>query len=118
MATTTRKGRSVATSAPAPATPSPTPPAGDEIAERFQSAVTSFVEKARRDPYLIAVILGGSASYDTVWEKSDIDLVVVTRDETARGQRAGEKAFSLVEHDLNIHAMLMSRAEFRKVIDG
>lgn len=107
MATTTRKGRSAA---------APTP--SDEIAARFQNAVTNFVEKARRDPYLIAVILGGSASYDTVWEKSDIDLVVVTRDETKRGPRAGENSFALVEEGLNIHAMLMSRAEFRKIIDG
>jgi hypothetical protein len=117
MATTTRKGRSVAKAEPAKAVPAKAV-ADDSIAARFQNAVTNFVEKARRDPYLIAVILGGSASYDTVWEKSDIDLVVVTRDETARGPRTKENSFALIEHGLNIHAMLLSRAEFRKVIDG
>ena len=112
MASTTRKGKSV------PAPSAPVPLADDSIAARFQAAAVEFVEKARRDPYLIAVILGGSASYDTVWEKSDLDIVVVTRDETARGPRAKENNFALVENGLNIHAILISRAEFRKMIDG
>ena len=55
----------------------------------------------------------GSLSYDVVWEKSDIDLMLVTRDE--KNEREG---VVLVELDVNIHANLITRSEFRKRVEG
>src|SRR5690242_19737636 len=38
-----------------------------ETAARFREALESFVEKVRQDRYIIAAILFGSLSHDTVW---------------------------------------------------
>jgi hypothetical protein len=66
----------------------------------------------RQDSYIIAAILYGSLAYDTVWEKSDIDLVLVGRDE-----RWPSRFFSLVEDGINIHATLYSRATFKRSLE-
>jgi hypothetical protein len=64
---------------------------------RFTAALDAFVERAKQEPYLLAIILGGSLSHDRVWEKSDIDLLVIGRDE--KDERTREcKSFSLVEN--------------------
>jgi predicted nucleotidyltransferase len=53
----------------------------EDIKQRYLDAVDSFIDKLRDDQNVIAVILCGSLSYDKVWEKSDIDLTVVVRDQ-------------------------------------
>lgn len=84
---------------------------------RFTAALDAFVERAKQEPYLLAIILGGSLSHDRVWEKSDIDLLVVGRDE--KDNTKGEcKSFSLVENGVNIHASLQSRSQFKRMIEG
>src|SRR6185503_1793701 len=84
---------------------------------RFTAALDAFVELAKPEPYLLAIILGGSLSHDRVWEKSDIDLLVIGRDE--KDDRTREcKSFSLVENGVNIHATLQSRSQFKRMIEG
>jgi predicted nucleotidyltransferase len=96
--------------------PGPTPPP-QAIRERFDQAVADFVERARKDPYILGVVLFGSLSYDTVWAKSDVDLVLITTE--AKGAKsAGEKYFTLVEQGLPIHASLATRSSFRRMIEG
>ena len=84
---------------------------------RFTAALDAFVERAKEEPYLLAIILGGSLSHDRVWEKSDIDLLVVGRDEKDDKTREC-KSFSLVENGVNIHATLQSRSQFKRMIEG
>src|SRR4051812_20107991 len=81
--------------------------------QRYEEALESLLEKLRRDPYVLAVILVGSMSHDTVWEKSDIDLCVVAQEGKHR-----ERSFSLVEEGISIHAWLVTRSEFRKAMEG
>src|SRR6185503_5761716 len=84
---------------------------------RFTAALDAFVELAKPEPYLLAIILGGSLSHDRVWEKSDIDLLVIGRDE--KDDRSKEcKSFSLVENGVNIHATQQSRSQFKRMIEG
>ena len=84
---------------------------------RFTAALDAFVERAKQEPYVLAIILGGSLSHDRVWEKSDIDLLVIGRDE--KDDRTREcKSFSLVENGVNIHATLQSRSQFKRMIEG
>ena len=91
----------------------------DPVHARFEAALARLVERAQQDPYVVAAILGGSLSYDTVWDKSDIDLVIVTRDERATtGKRMKRNALCLVENGVNVHAILTPRAEFRRMMDG
>ncbi|MDX1932988.1 MAG: hypothetical protein SFU56_10315, partial [Capsulimonadales bacterium] len=61
---------------------------------------------------ILAAILGGSLSYDQVWEKSDIDMILVG-DESHK-----ERSFTLTEEGVIIHASVMPRSAFRKAIEG
>jgi uncharacterized protein len=88
------------------------------VQELYRQAVEDFLEKVRQDPYIVAVILVGSLSHDVVWQKSDIDVLLVTDEAASRGGKPGEKAFSLVERGINIHAYLSPRGEFRRLVEG
>ena len=89
------------------------------VQNRFEAALASFVERVKADRYIIAAILFGSLSYDRVWEKSDIDLMLVSADKsTVSGTGGSERAFALVENEVNIHAILQTRSQFKKMIEG
>ena len=60
------------------------------------------------------MILCGSLAHDTVWARSDIDLVLVTIDD----RKAPAGGVALYADGVNVHALLMPRSEFRKVVDG
>ena len=47
---------------------------------RFEAALAAFVEKIKPDPNILAVIVIGSLTNDTVWEKSDLDVGVFVRE--------------------------------------
>ncbi len=84
------------------------------IQRKFQEALEDFVGRVKEDRSVLAAILCGSLSHDRVWEKSDIDLVLVTIDEK-RSERTG---FALDVSGGNLHASLMPRAEFRRAVEG
>lgn len=88
------------------------------VQQRYEAALNAFVEKAQQDRHVLAVILFGSLSYDRVWEKSDIDLMVVTRDDKDLFQGDEERGAALVEGDVNLHAVMMPRSGFKKLIEG
>ena len=80
------------------------------VHQTFQSALKALVEQVREDRSILAAILCGSLSHDTVWAKSDVDLVLVTVDD-----RAADRPFiALYADGVNVHALLMPRAEFRR----
>ena len=68
----------------------------------------------RRDRSILAVILCGSLSHDAVWEKSDIDLALITIDD----KKLDRSSVALYADGVNVHAFLMPRAEYRKVVEG
>src|SRR5262245_13077114 len=82
--------------------------------QRFAAALDALVTRVKQDRSILAAILCGSLSHDTVWDKSDIDLVLVTIDD--RKVKTGGVA--IYAEGVNIHAMLMARAEFRKIVEG
>jgi hypothetical protein len=84
------------------------------IEQQFTAALAAVIEDVKQDRSVLAAVLCGSLSYDTVWAKSDIDLVLVTVDD--RKIEAGDRA--LYADGANIHALLMPRAEFRKTVEG
>jgi RNA polymerase sigma factor (sigma-70 family) len=83
-----------------------------ETVALFNEALESFVAKVKRDRYIVAAILFGSLAHDTVWRKSDIDVILVARDDKTT------KDFCLVENGVNIHAYLIPRTKFRQTIEG
>src|SRR5689334_8656407 len=86
------------------------------VHHKFQAALDSLVEQIRHDRSILAAILCGSLSHDKVWAKSDIDLVLVTIDDKIFKGEPG--ALSLNADDVNVHAFTISRAQFRRTVEG
>ena len=85
-----------------------------EIREKFTAALEALVEQVKEDRSILAAILCGSLSHDTVWARSDIDLVLVTIDD--KKVEGGHRA--LYADGVNVHTILMPRAEFRRTVEG
>ena len=86
----------------------------DTATDDFNAALDTLVPQLKSDRSILAALLGGSLSHDRVWEKSDIDLLLVTVDD----KLAGPSYISLNAGGVNVHALLMQRAEFRKLAEG
>jgi hypothetical protein len=82
--------------------------------QQFAAALDALVEQVKADRTILAAILCGSLSHDTVWSKSDIDLVFVTTDE----KRAECTHVALNADGVNVHAVLTPRASFRRIVEG
>src|SRR5215831_14449464 len=82
--------------------------------QKFTDALAALIEQVKEDRSILAAILCGSLSHDTVWAKSDIDLVLVTIDD----KKADRSDVALYADGLNVHALLMPRADFRKMVEG
>ena len=84
------------------------------VETEFRQALDVLVTQIREDRTILAAVLCGSLSHDTVWAKSDIDLVLVTIDD----KKLDDPHRSLYAEGVNVHAMLMPRAEFRRIAEG
>lgn len=81
----------------------------DELKKRFMAATESFVDKVREDPNVIAIIVSGSLAYDLVWEKSDIDMTVIVRDQPLKNN-----GYCIIEDGITINVYLMERSTFKR----
>jgi uncharacterized protein len=86
----------------------------ESIQQKFTEALDGLVAEVKGDRSVLAAILCGSLSHDTVWAKSDIDLVLVTIDD----KQVELADLALYADGVNVHAFLMPRAEFRKTVEG
>jgi uncharacterized protein len=84
------------------------------IEERFNAALDALIEQVKEDRSVLAAILCGSLSHDTVWVKSDIDLIFVTIDD----KKVAEGDLALYADGVNVHALLVPRVQFRKMAEG
>jgi hypothetical protein len=84
------------------------------VHHRFTVALDTLVDQIRKDRSILAALLCGSLSHDVVWEKSDIDLMLITIDD----RKVEESSLPLYADGVNVHANLIPRAEFRKAVDG
>lgn len=84
------------------------------IQQKFSEALAALIEQVKEDRAILAAILCGSLSYDAVWAKSDIDLVLVTIDD----KKVESGGLSLYADGVNVHAFLFSRARFRQSVEG
>src|SRR5436309_8631454 len=84
------------------------------IQQKFTAALDGLVEQVKGDRSVLAAILCGSLSHDTVWARSDIDLVLVTIDD----RKVDRSGVSLYADGVSVHAFLVPRAEFRKTVEG
>ena len=80
-----------------------------DLKARYLAALDSFVDKIRNDQNVIAVIVSGSLAYDVVWEKSDIDMTVVIRDQPLKS-----RSYCVVEDGIIINVSLLERSSFKR----
>jgi hypothetical protein len=84
------------------------------VQQQFTLALEALVEQVKRDRSVLAAILCGSLSHDAVWARSDIDLMLVTIDD----KLVPRSDLALYADGVNVHALLLPRAEFRKAVEG
>ncbi|MCA9173809.1 MAG: hypothetical protein KDB14_04915 [Planctomycetales bacterium] len=94
----------------------------DEKAERYGAALAQFLERVAEDRYVLAVVLVGSLSRETIWRRESIGVWVIEADGVSRRLRsdgADERLFrTLVENGVNIHAELIPRSRFKQMVEG
>jgi predicted nucleotidyltransferase len=86
----------------------------NSIQRKFTQALDALVTQVKEDRSILAAVLCGSLSHDTVWAKSDIDLVLVTVDD----RKIESADLSLYSDGVNIHAILLPRAQFREAVES
>ena len=85
----------------------------DEITERYLNAVNSFIEKAKKDVNIIAVVVMGSLTNDVVWEKSDIDATAVVRD-----QKIKVPEFCIDADGIVLNMSVQERGSFVRMLES
>ena len=85
-----------------------------DIQQKFSAALDGLIAQIKTDRSVLAAILGGSLSHDRVWARSDIDLVLVTIDDHS----AEPTGIALDADGVNVHAMLVPRLGFRRIVEG
>ena len=84
------------------------------VEAKFSAALDALIEQVKADRSVLAAVLCGSLSHDTVWAKSDIDVVLVTIDD----RKTEESSRTLYADGVNVHVVLMSRSQFRTIVEG
>jgi hypothetical protein len=80
------------------------------VRARYEAAVDELVADLQRDRQVVAIALFGSLAYDVVWDRSDIDLMVVLAERPGDDHGRGMLTYGGV----NVHAILITRDEFKK----
>lgn len=75
-------------------------------------ALQSFTDSVADDPNVIALLLSGSLSYGTVWEKSDIDLTMLVRD----GSIKSFSDYNIDSEGIEIHLRVETVGSFKETM--
>ena len=71
------------------------------VHQTFTAALESLIEQVKQDRAILAAVLCGSMSHDTVWARSDIDLLLVTIDD----RKTELSDMALNAEGVNVHAL-------------
>lgn len=89
---------------------------------RFELALGQLIERFREDRYVLAAVLVGSLSNDTIWRREALRLWIIEADGVSRRLRSdgnGERVYRiLVENGINVHAEIIPRSRFRQMVEG
>src|SRR6185436_9493727 len=98
------------------------PESVSEKVARFEKALQLFLERVRADANLLAAVLVGSLSEETIWRRDAISLWLIEKDGVTKRLRAdGEdpRIFrTLVEEGVNLHVELIPRSRFKRMVEG
>ncbi|MDR3637195.1 MAG: hypothetical protein P4L84_25550 [Isosphaeraceae bacterium] len=89
---------------------------------RFKAALSQFIDRVAEDRYVLAVVLVRSLSTETIWARETLGLWIIEADGVSRrlpSDGENERIFRiLVENGINIHAEVIPRARFKKMVEG
>lgn len=80
-----------------------------DIKKRFEEALESFIDFVKEDKSIIAAMLFGSLIEGNVWEKSDVDIFLISNDE-----KVPYKFYWLDQDNLNFQVTVYSRNRFKR----
>jgi uncharacterized protein len=90
--------------------------------DRFDAALNQFIERIAEDRYVLAIVLVGSLSTETIWHRESLGLWIIEADGVSRrlpSDGNDERVYRiLVENDINIHAEVIPRSRFKKMVEG
>ena len=93
----------------------------DKVA-RFQAALNQLIERIAEDRYVLALVLVGSLSEETIWHRESLGLWIIEADGVSRrlpSDGQDERIFRiLVENGINIHAEVIPRGRFKRMVEG
>jgi hypothetical protein len=93
-----------------------------EKVARFEAALEQFIERIEQDRYVLAVVLVGSLRLETIWQRESLALWIIEADGVSRrlpSDGQDERIFRiLVENGINIHAEVIPRSRFKKMVEG
>ena len=93
-----------------------------EKVARFEAALNQLIERIAEDRYVLAVVLVGSLSPETIWHRESLGLWIIEADGVSRrlpSDGKDERVFRiLVENGINIHAEVIPRSRFKKMVEG
>src|SRR5579864_6256892 len=93
-----------------------------EKTARFQAALNQLTERIAADRYVLAIVLVGSLSPETIWHRETLGLWIIEADGVSRrlpSDGDDERVFRiLVENGINIHAEVIPRSRFKKMVEG
>ncbi len=94
----------------------------EEQVDRFEKALNHLIERVSEDRYVLAIVLVGSLSKETVWRRESISLWIIEADGVSRRLRSDgndERIYrTLVEDGINIHAQVIPRSRFKMMVEG
>jgi hypothetical protein len=79
------------------------------LRKKFDTALEMFVDRIKSDTSILAVFVLGSYTNGIVWEKSDIDMVLVTNEE-----RVLQDLIVIHENGVQINAFPISRKDYNR----
>jgi hypothetical protein len=89
---------------------------------RFEAALNQLIERIAEDRYVLAIVLVGSLSTETIWQRESLGLWIIEADGVSRrlpSDGNDERVFRiLVENGINIHAEVIPRSRFKKMVEG
>jgi hypothetical protein len=96
----------------------------DDVAKmaRFEAALNQLIERIAEDRYVLAMVLVGSLRVETIWQRESLTLWIIEADGVSRrlpSDGNDERIFRiLVENGINIHAEVIPRSRFKKMVEG
>lgn len=93
-----------------------------EKKRHFEQTLKLFIERITEDRNILAAVLDGSISDETIWFRDEIHLWLIESDGVTKRLKSDgndERIWrTLVEEDVNLHCELIPRSRFKQMVEG